>query len=198
MTARFSARTIVVAVGLTLVFLSGPLAKPRRQSEAAPLGGQSGQVCGKPFLSTQTTQPRHKDHAYHQDPPQGLPAATLDPEQFSDNKAAFVVYSLATKIREVLYQVPCYCGCDRTEKHQSLLECYQTKHGVGCPACQKGAIVTYELTKAGKTPAEIRSAMALGDIWRFDIKTYVAEHYSEYKQSPRKTNPSLHRPGDRP
>src|SRR3984893_10763242 len=54
-------------------------------------------------------------HAYALKPP--FPA-TLDPKQFPDplNRN---VYTLAAKIRPVLYQQPCYCYCDRHEGHKS-------------------------------------------------------------------------------
>jgi Protein of unknown function with PCYCGC motif len=122
-------------------------------------------------------------HAFHKAPPGGPLPATLDAAHFENNKPAFVAYSIAAKIPKLLYQVPCYCGCDKVEGHRSLLDCYVGKHGVACPPCQKGAIVTYELSKAGKTPAEIRESMEKGDVWKFDLDQYVETHYPEHKQA---------------
>jgi len=100
-------------------------------------------------------------HAYALKPP--FPA-TLDPKKFPDalNRN---VYALAAKIRPVLYQQPCYCYCDRHEGHKSLLDCFVGTHGAECDICQKEAVLAYQLTQKGKTPAQIRAAIIRGD-WR--------------------------------
>jgi hypothetical protein len=100
-------------------------------------------------------------HAYALKPP--FPA-TLDPKQFPDalNRN---VYGLAAKIRPVLYQQPCYCYCDRHAGHKSLLDCFVGTHGAECDICQKEAVLSYQLTQKGKTPAQIRAAIIHGD-WR--------------------------------
>jgi hypothetical protein len=100
-------------------------------------------------------------HAFALKPP--FPA-TLDPKQFPDalNRN---VYALAAKVRPVLYQQPCYCYCDRHEGHKSLLDCFVGTHGSICDVCQKEAVLSYQLTQKGKTPAQIRAAIIRGD-WR--------------------------------
>jgi hypothetical protein len=100
-------------------------------------------------------------HSYALKPP--FPV-TLDPKQFPDalNRN---VYALAAKIRPVLYQQPCYCYCDRHAGHKSLLDCFASTHGTECDICQKEAVLSYQLTQKGKTPAQIRAAIIRGD-WR--------------------------------
>ena len=100
-------------------------------------------------------------HAYALKPP--IPA-TLDPKQFPDalNRN---VYALAAKIKPVLYQQPCYCYCDRHDGHKSLLDCYASTHGADCDICEKEAVLAYQLTQKGKTPAQIRAAIIHGD-WK--------------------------------
>jgi hypothetical protein len=100
-------------------------------------------------------------HAYALKPP--FPA-TLDPKQFPDALDRNV-YALAAKIRPVLYQQPCYCYCDRHAGHKSLLDCFTSTHGAECDVCQKEAVLSYQLTQKGKTPAQIRAAIIRGD-WR--------------------------------
>ncbi|HET6929233.1 MAG TPA: PCYCGC motif-containing (lipo)protein [Candidatus Acidoferrum sp.] len=117
--------------------------------------------------------------AYHQEPPTGSLPETLAPSQFADDKVAFVAYSVAAKIRELLYQEPCYCECDRFAGHQSLLDCYTSKHGRGCAKCQAEAFFIYEQSRTGKTPAEIRQAMERGDYRKIDVQKYAADHYAE-------------------
>ena len=64
-----------------------------------------------------------------------------------------------------------------------MLDCYTSKHGTACKICQKEVIVAYEQSKDGKTASEIRQAMELGDVFKFDIRKYVEEHYSEFAQT---------------
>ena len=109
-------------------------------------------------------------HAYALKPP--FPA-TLDPKQFPDalNRN---VYGLAAKIRPVLYQQPCYCYCDRHAGHKSLLDCFVSAHGAECDICQKEAVLSYQLTQKGKTPAQIRAAIIRGDWRSVDMNPYMA------------------------
>jgi len=110
-------------------------------------------------------------HAYALKPPY---PATLDPKQFPDalNRN---VYSLAAKIKPVLFQQPCYCYCDRHAGHKSLLDCFASTHGSECDICQKEAILSYQLTQKGKTPVQIRAAIVRGD-WRLvNMNPYMAE-----------------------
>jgi hypothetical protein len=100
--------------------------------------------------------------------------ATLDPKQFPDalNRN---VYALAAKIRPVLYQQPCYCYCDRHEGHKSLLDCFVGTHGAECDICQKEAVLAYQLTQKGKTPAQIRAAIIRGDWRSLNLNPYMAD-----------------------
>jgi hypothetical protein len=98
--------------------------------------------------------------------------ATLDPKQFPDalNRN---VYALAAKIKPVLYQQPCYCYCDRSVGHKSLLDCFASAHGSQCDICQKEAVLAYQQTQKGKTPSQIRAAIIRGDWKSVDMKPYV-------------------------
>jgi len=108
-------------------------------------------------------------HAYALKPPY---PATLDPKQFPDplNRN---VYALAGKIRPVLYQQPCYCYCDRHQGHKSLLDCFASTHGAECDVCQKEAVLSYQLTQKGKTPAQIRAAIIHGDWRAVDLQPFM-------------------------
>jgi len=70
------------------------------------------------------------------------------------------VYQQAIKIGNVLYQLPCNCRCDRALGHTSLRSCYEGLHGTECSTCAKEAFYAYRLTKAGKSPAQIRAGIA--------------------------------------
>jgi len=70
------------------------------------------------------------------------------------------VYQQAAKIGNVLYQLPCNCRCDRALGHTSLRSCYEGYHGTECSTCAQEAFYAYAMTKAGKTPAQIRAGIA--------------------------------------
>src|SRR5579871_4481972 len=67
------------------------------------------------------------------------------------------VYQQAAKVGNVLYQLPCNCRCDRALGHTSLRSCYEGYHGTECSTCAQEAFYAAAMTKAGKTPAEIRA-----------------------------------------
>lgn len=82
-------------------------------------------------------------------------------------------YQLASKIPNVLYQLPCYCRCDRAEGHTSLRSCFTDDHGARCGTCMAEAYYAYKMTKAGKTPAQIRALIEKGEWQKLDLKTAV-------------------------
>ena len=73
------------------------------------------------------------------------------------------VYKMAAKIPGVLHQEPCYCHCDRAMGHNSLHSCFEGLHGAECSTCMKEAAYSYQETKRGKTPAQIRAGIEHGD-----------------------------------
>jgi hypothetical protein len=80
------------------------------------------------------------------------------------------VYQQAIKIGNVLYQLPCNCRCDRALGHTSLRSCYENAHGTECSTCAKEAFFAYAQTKLGKTPAEIRAAIARHEYESIDLE----------------------------
>jgi len=51
---------------------------------------------------------------------------TLDPAQFVGKAAA--AHRVAREIPDVLDQLYCYCGCDKSQGHKTLLSCYTDGH----------------------------------------------------------------------
>ena len=109
--------------------------------------------------------------AYHAQPPTGTLPETLDPAQF-DNPVVKNSYALAAKVKKVLYQQPCYCHCDRAHGHGSLLDCFTSAHGSMCNVCMGEALYSYEQTRKGKTPAQIREGIEHGDWQHVDAAKY--------------------------
>ena len=61
------------------------------------------------------------------------------------------VYEDAAKVPKVLYQLPCYCRCDRTMGHTSLHSCFEGLHGAECSTCAKEGYYAYKMSLKGKT-----------------------------------------------
>lgn len=79
-------------------------------------------------------------------------------------------YELAAKIPSVIYQLPCYCYCERIG-HNSLHSCFETTHGSHCALCMKEVFYAYEQTKLKKTPAQIRAGIIKGDWKNIDLES---------------------------
>ncbi|GGG92572.1 CYCXC family (seleno)protein [Silvibacterium dinghuense] len=79
------------------------------------------------------------------------------------------VYHEAARIPKVLYQLPCYCRCDRALGHTSLHSCFSGTHGAECTTCAKEGAYAYKMTKLGKTPDEIRHGIEHGDYQQIDL-----------------------------
>ena len=80
------------------------------------------------------------------------------------------VYKQAAQISSVIYQLPCYCRCDRALGHTSLRSCYEGLHGTECSTCAKEAFFAYSLTKQGKTPTQIREAINRREYESIDLE----------------------------
>lgn len=111
--------------------------------------------------------------SFHAQPPQDALPATLSPSLFSE---AIVqnAYLLAARIKKILYQQPCYCHCDRTQGHESLLDCYTGKHAAECGVCIREGLYAYEQSRKGKTAKQIRERIEQGGWKQVDISKYQA------------------------
>lgn len=85
------------------------------------------------------------------------PAPVLDPEKFFGNAKAG--YMAAKEAPDVCLKLFCYCGCDLTDEHNSLLDCFTSDHGVDCHICQEEALIGLKMKRQGKSMAEIQKAV---------------------------------------
>ena len=79
------------------------------------------------------------------------------------------VYEQAAKVSSVIYQLPCNCRCDRALGHTSLRSCFEGLHGTECSTCAKEGFYAYQQTKLGKTPEQIRAAIARHEYESIDL-----------------------------
>ena len=129
----------------------------------------------QPMPGMQHTSTAEPVPAYHAQPAQGELPPTMEPSLFTD-KLIFNAYVVAGRVKKVLYQQPCYCYCDRSQGHGSLLDCFVSRHGSGCDICMKEAFYSYEQTRRGKKPEQIREGIMRGDWQRVDIAKYQRDY----------------------
>jgi hypothetical protein len=79
------------------------------------------------------------------------------------------VYVDAAKVPNVLYQLPCYCRCDRAMGHKSLHSCFEGLHGAECVTCAKEGYYAYTMTLKGKTVKQIREGVMRQDFQSIDL-----------------------------
>ena len=79
------------------------------------------------------------------------------------------VYQQVMKVSSVAYQLPCNCRCDRALGHTSLRSCFEGLHGTECSTCAQEGFFAYQQTKLGKTPAQIRAAIAHHEYEKIDL-----------------------------
>lgn len=118
--------------------------------------------------------------AYHQGPPEKgsslapiVPKAQRVGESYS-TRYQQVAYDVAQKISGVLYQLPCYCYCDRIG-HGSLRTCFESAHAAHCATCMKEAYFAYFETRKGKTPKQIRAEIIKGGWQSLDLNQAAAQ-----------------------
>ena len=81
-------------------------------------------------------------------------------------------YAMASKIKTVLYQQPCYCHCDKELGHGSLLDCFTGTHAAVCNICKMEAIYAYNETAKKRSPAQIREGIIRGESQKVDLAKY--------------------------
>jgi uncharacterized protein with PCYCGC motif len=113
--------------------------------------------------------------AFHAEAPKDALPPTMEASIFTDIQT-FNAYVVAGRIKKVLYQQPCYCHCDRSQGHGSLLDCFVSRHGSGCDVCQKKDFYAYEQTHKGKTPAQIRDGIMHGEWQKVDTSKYAKSY----------------------
>lgn len=89
------------------------------------------------------------------------PAAQLRVTLDSNNFVGQVreAYRAAERNPALLAQMHCYCGCDRTLGHKSLLDCFRDNHGSTCPICTGEARDAEAMTNRGVSVEQIRDAL---------------------------------------
>jgi len=83
-------------------------------------------------------------------------------------------YKAAARASSVVYQMPCYCYCDRAHGHTSLRSCFEGTHGAQCGTCMQEALYSYRQSKKGWTAKMIRNGILQGDYKLVDLQNVPA------------------------
>jgi hypothetical protein len=159
------AALLFVMLVIVLLALPQHAATPEATPQAQGAQGQ------QPAPGIDMSLPSESIPAYHKQPPTGTLPAILDPQLFA-NMIAQNAYTVAARVKKILYQEPCYCHCDQSQGHGSLQDCFAGKHGSVCNVCMGEDFYTYEQTRKGKTPAQIRAGIIQGDWKSVDLSKY--------------------------
>lgn len=111
--------------------------------------------------------------AYHACPPSGGLQPMLSPSNFVSDPVSARAYELARRIEATLYQLPCYCYCDRSMGHTSLLSCFNSDHGSQCDVCREELFFAYEAVHRGESVREIRNDIIQGKWRTVDLSNLV-------------------------
>ncbi len=79
-------------------------------------------------------------------------------------------YKAAAKVSALLYQMPCYCHCDRSAGHTSLRSCFDGTHGANCGTCMAESLYVYQQSKKGWSAKTIRDGIIRGDFKLMDLQ----------------------------
>jgi len=102
------------------------------------------------------SQPSDKQLAASGDPGARL-RLTLDPNNFQGPVRE--AYEVAEKDPALLAQLHCYCGCDVTDGHKNLLDCFRDTHGSTCAICCGEARDAESMASRGMAIEQIRDAL---------------------------------------
>lgn len=112
--------------------------------------------------------------AFHSALPKGsLPKLLAEEERtgvYFSYPYQVAAYKMADAVPDLLYQMPCYCRCDRAMGHKSLHSCFEVSHGAVCTTCMSEAAYVYQQNHAGKTVAQIRAGIERGDWQEIDLQ----------------------------
>src|ERR1700676_1560088 len=125
-------------------------AKSRIFSGAILFGVALGMAIAAPHAASRQAQSAEEPvPAFHNEASKGQLPETLDPAQFT-NVVVQNAYNLAARVKKILYQQPCYCHCDRSQGHGSLLDCFAGKHASEGGLCNSEALYSYKKTGRAK------------------------------------------------
>lgn len=124
----------------------------------------------------QFTNPQSATPAFHTSAPaatEKLPPILTQKELAASGliaPAQVESYKAAAKASSILYQMPCFCYCDRNHGHKSLHSCFEGTHGANCGTCMQEALYSYRQSQKGWSAKMIRAGIIRGDYKLIDLE----------------------------
>lgn len=118
-------------------------------------------------------------NAFAEDKPTAPTGQVLDPNNYIGQVKAG--YAAAKEIPEICAKLFCYCGCDITDCHGSLLDCFTSDHGVDCHICQEESILALSFHRKGKSLSDIQKYIdkRYSKEYPFDVESPVLQKYKK-------------------
>ncbi|WP_268842857.1 PCYCGC motif-containing (lipo)protein (plasmid) [Priestia megaterium] len=127
-------------------------------------------------VSKETTSQTKKDHEQHSEVASGdireeTTSNGVLPEFLKDKSEDMqVIYADAAQNKELLENIPCYCGCGESAGHKNNYDCFIYKnkedgkvvwddHGTKCGVCLEIAAQSVSDLKSGKSIKQIRQSI---------------------------------------
>ncbi len=155
-TPRTPSRLRFTAAAAFALFLFGCSQNPQTQTKTQPASAASKVSETERSTSTASTVTAKPDEKSDS---KALAAKVLmRPDFIGKDK---ICYTIAKQIPEVLQKLFCHCGCDYTEEHSTLLDCYFSDHTVDCSECKGEALMAFRMNRKGASVAEIQKAIDL-------------------------------------
>jgi hypothetical protein len=111
-------------------------------------------------------------------------SGVLDAKLFRGNVR--LGYQYAKNDPQLTKELFCYCGCDVTESHKTLLDCYtdKNKHAADCKECVDELLQATKMKKEGQSLLEIQKTLhgKFGQYYPFSEATPA---YTQYLQRAR-------------
>ena len=204
-----SAKSLLLT-SLTVATLAWPtssaLAETAAAKPAADIAAATQTPSEKPSekLSSETSAgPSDKPNGNSSGNPSDKPSVpgeppVLDPNRFFGHAKSG--YAAAQLCPEICAKLFCYCGCDMTDDHDSLLDCFTTDHGVDCHICQEEALIALKMKREGKSMKQIQQAIDImfEKEYPFDEPTAVIQKYRKNRLWQPGTVKTLDKPGSAP
>lgn len=156
---------------------------------AAPAGKPKADKAGpEPAPAAATHAPANSALTYNGPP-------VMDPSLASGMAA--VGYASAKAAPEVMAKLFCYCGCDMTDNHSSLVDCFTGNHGMDCHICQEEAVIGLRMYRDGASIQEIQKRVdsEFAKQYPFTEKTDALKKYEAMRAGLAAPPPSLEKSG---
>lgn len=116
-----------------------------------------------------------------EDKDESLPPV-LSPDKFFGPAA--MGYAAAKGCPHICHNLFCYCGCDITDNHKCLLDCFTGPHGADCHICQEEAMLALRMKRADESMGAIQKAIdeAYSSKYPFKEESAALKHYKSVRK----------------